>query len=190
MTKEDTIESLARRLRRLVNKYVVQRRGYPLLVPKEINMPQWIEEATNIYRFVERELVEVNGDSTKEIKRVYIAGLLTPRGYFSTNAAIDYIIACREMTKWGLKALLAGFDPFVPAFDQPFWMVMESGNSITEAMIKRYSKSWLEVCDAVVLTPGWQKSPGTLVEIKRAEELGIPVFKSLQALIDFVKEEK
>jgi len=122
------------------------------------------------------------------IKRVYIAGLLTPRGYWSANSAIDYFINCREMVKWGVKALLAGFDPFVPAFDAPFWWVLEEGQFITEAMIKRYSKSWLEVCDAMVLTPGWQKSPGTQAEIKRAKELGIPIFKSLETLINYVKE--
>ena len=128
--------------------------------------------------------------STNKTRRVYIAGLLTPRGYWSANPAIDYIISCREMTRWGLKALLAGFDPFVPAFDQQFWMVMREGEFITEPMIKRYSKSWLEVCDAMILTPGWWKSLGALAEIKLAEKLGIPVFKSLDKLIQYEKEEK
>lgn len=121
----------------------------------------------------------------KEIRRLYVAGILTPVGHFSANPAIDYVIALREMTKWSWKALQAGFDPFCPALDWMFWMVMESGEYMTEAMIKRYSKSWLEVCDAVMLTPGWQKSKGTLAEIKRAEELEIPVFKSLDELIKY-----
>jgi len=125
----------------------------------------------------------------KEIKRVYVAGILTPVGYFSANPAIDYVIACREMTRWGVKALQAGFDPFIPALDGTFWWALDEGQYITEAMIKRYSKSWLEVCDAVMLTPGWQKSKGTLAEIKRAEELGIPVFKSLDELVKYTKEE-
>ena len=119
----------------------------------------------------------------KSIHRIYIAGILTPVGHFSANPAIDYLIAQREMIRWGWKALQAGFDPFVPALDSLFWLVMGEGEFMTEAMIKRYSKSWLEVCDALVLTPGWQNSKGTLAEIKRAEELGIPVYKSLDALI-------
>lgn len=123
------------------------------------------------------------------IKRVYVAGLLTPVGYWSTHPAIDYIINRREMIKWGLKTLLAGFDPFVPALDMDFWTVA-NGQPITEAMIKRYSKSWLEVCDAMVLTPGWGKSKGTLAEIKFAREKGIPVFNNLDDLMKEVSDEQ
>jgi nucleoside 2-deoxyribosyltransferase len=120
--------------------------------------------------------------STK-IKRVYVAGLLTPRGTWSKNLAIDALINQRKMIRASLDAYFAGFDPFVPAFDHAFWMVMNDGEVITEAMIKRYSKSWLEVCDAVLLTPKWRNSPGTLAEIKHARELGIPVYETLEDLI-------
>ena len=123
------------------------------------------------------------------IRLVYIAGLLTPRGYWSKHPAIDYICNRREMIRWSLKTFVAGFDPFCPAFDMEFWMQAE-GQPITEAMIKRYSKSWLEVCDALVLTPGWQRSKGTLAEIKFAEEHGIPVFKTLNDLVEFTKKEE
>lgn len=40
----------------------------------------------------------------------------------------------------------------------------------------------MERCDAVVLVPGWQNSAGTRGEIIRAEELGIPIFRTLDAL--------
>ena len=55
---------------------------------------------------------------------------------------------------------------------------------IREQEIKRYSKEWLEKCDCVVLCHGWEKSPGTKDELKKAEELGIPVFKSLRAFLE------
>ena len=124
-----------------------------------------------------------------KIKRVYVAGLLTPRGTWSANLAIDHEINMRKMVRSSLDAFFAGFDPFVPAFDHTFWWVLQEGEIITEAMIKRFSKSWLEVCDAVLLTPKWQHSPGTLAEIKHAKELGIPVFETLDDLIDHVGKE-
>jgi len=124
------------------------------------------------------------------IKRVYIAGRLSPTGANSVHPAIDYLINVREMTRWGVKTLLAGFDPFVPSLDGQFWGQLRQGEFITEPMIKRFSKSWLEVCDAVLLTPGWQESKGTLAEIKLANELNIPVFKSLEDLIEVSREQK
>lgn len=127
---------------------------------------------------------------SSKIKRVYIAGLLTPRGVWSKNLAIDSLINQRKMIRSSLDAFFAGFDPFVPAFDHQFWMVMNDDETITEAMIKRYSKSWLEACDAVLLTPEWKKSEGTMAEIKHANELGIPVFPTLNDLKDWVKKEK
>jgi len=124
----------------------------------------------------------------KKIKRVYVAGLLTPRGTWSKNLAIDHEINLRKNVRAGLDVLLAGFDPFVPAFDHTFWWVLQNGEIITEAMIKRFSKSWLEVCDAMVLTPKWRKSPGTLAEIEHAKKLGIPVFDTLDDLEDYVEK--
>jgi len=122
------------------------------------------------------------------IKRVYVAGLITPRGVWSKNFAIDFLINIRKMIRVGLDVLFAGFDPFVPAFDHSFWSALQEGEFITESMIKRYSKSWLEVCDAMLLTPGWQKSTGTLAEIELAQELNIPIFESLDKLIKATKE--
>jgi len=125
-----------------------------------------------------------------KIETVYVAGLLTPRGVYSANPAIDSLINQRKMIRAGLDVFFAGFDPFVPAFDHQFWMVMNDNETITEAMIKRYSKNWLKRCDAVVLTPNWSKSPGTLAEIEYANKLGIPVFPTLTDLKDWVKKEK
>ncbi|KKL48709.1 hypothetical protein LCGC14_2322790 [marine sediment metagenome] len=122
-----------------------------------------------------------------KIKRVYVAGLLTPRGIWSQNLAIDHLINQRKMIRSALDVFQAGFDPFVPAFDHLFWMVMQDGEYISEPMIKRYSKSWLEACDAVVLTPNWQKSTGTLAEIEHAKKIGIPVFESLELLKEYTE---
>lgn len=116
------------------------------------------------------------------IRTVYIGGALTPRGINSKNLAIDHLINQRKMIRAALDVFLAGFDPFCPAFDHLFWMVMNDDEFITEASIKRYSKTWLSKCDALLLTPGWQRSPGTVTEMGFAEQLGIPVFTSLKEL--------
>jgi len=126
---------------------------------------------------------------SNKIETVYIAGLLTPRGVWSKNLAIDHLINQRKMIRAALDAFFAGYDPFVPAFDHQFWMVMNEGEVITESMIKRYSKSWLKRCDAMILTPKWQQSTGTLAEIELAKELNIPVFESLDKLIEYDKEQ-
>jgi len=127
---------------------------------------------------------------TKKIRRIYVAGLLTPRGTHSRNLAIDHQINLRKNIRAGVEVLFAGFDPFIPAFDHQFWWVLQNGEIITEKMIKRFSKSWLEVCDALLLTPKWRKSPGTLAEIELAKKLEIPVFDTLDDLEDYVEKEE
>jgi len=118
------------------------------------------------------------------IKRVYVAGLLTPRNVWSRNSAIDYIFNLKIMIRTGVEVFLAGFVPFIPALDFLIFLLLRDEERITEPMIKRYSKDWLEVCDAVLLCKGWRKSVGTKKEIELAEKLGIPVFESIGRLVE------
>lgn len=46
----------------------------------------------------------------------------------------------------------------------------------------RGTMEMMERCDAVVLVPGWENSAGTLGEIARADELRIPIFRTLDTL--------
>lgn len=128
--------------------------------------------------------------SKKKIKRVYVAGLLTPRGIWSVNPAIDYLINVRKMVRAGIRVFLAGYVPFIPALDFTIFLLLreDEGERITEPMIKRFSKDWLEVCEAILLTPGWQNSTGTLAEIEFAKECNIPVFESIEALKKYDEE--
>ncbi|RPI56307.1 MAG: DUF4406 domain-containing protein [Deltaproteobacteria bacterium] len=124
-----------------------------------------------------------------KIKRVYVAGLLTPRGVWSVSPAIDYLMNVRNMIRAGLEVFFAGFVPFIPALDFQIFLALTEWERITEPMIRRYSKDWLEVCEAVLLTPGWKKSTGTLAEIEFAKERNIPIFENLKELIDASKKE-
>lgn len=130
--------------------------------------------------------------SKKRIRRVYIAGLLTPRGVWSANLAIDYLINIRKMVRAGIEVFLNGYVPFIPALDFSIFLLLreDNGEYITEPMIKRYSKDWLEVCEAILLTRGWQKSPGTLAEIEFAKEREIPVFESVADLKKYDEEKE
>lgn len=123
----------------------------------------------------------------KKIKRVYVAGPLTPHGIKSANPAIEYLINISDMVDFSLEVMEAGYTPFCPALD--FLYFLKTKKRITEAMIKKTSKDWLDVSDVMVLLPDWGKSTGTIAEIKRAKELGIPVFDTLEELIKYDTQE-
>jgi hypothetical protein len=124
----------------------------------------------------------------KKIKRVYVAGAITPKGTNSTNPAIDYLVNVRNMVRFGIEVMKAGFTPYIPCWDFIVFLFLREDERITEATIKRLSKDWLEMCDAMLLTPGWSFSAGTLVEYDFAKERGIPVYESLDELINATKE--
>lgn len=106
--------------------------------------------------------------------KVYVAGSLTPRGNWSANPAVDYLENMRRMMTAAKDLFLAGYDPFVPAFDFMFFLIDD--RRITEAMIKRYSKNFLLACDCVYMTEKWESSPGSVAEMNLAIEHDIPVF--------------
>jgi hypothetical protein len=124
----------------------------------------------------------------KKIEYVYIAGLLTPKGIKSTNPAIEYLLNIRDMVRATLDTLFAGFTPFCPAIDFMYFLSLREGERITEPMIKRISKDWLKRCDAILMTEGWRQSLGSVAEKELAEELGLPVFYSIEEIIEYNKK--
>ena len=109
-------------------------------------------------------------------KRIYVAGA------YSAPNVISVLDNMRRGMRAGLEVLLAGYAPFVPWFDYHFQLQLRDGEELTLEKYYNYSMAWLETSDAILVLPNWEESKGTQAEIKRAKELGIPVFFSLEEL--------
>lgn len=121
-----------------------------------------------------------------KIRTCYIAGAITP--YPSEHPVLGFLGNIKRGTRMAVKTLLAGYVPFCPFIDFLYFFQLRDGENITEKMIKDLSLTWLEKCDSVLVLPKYRKSRGTLAEIARAKELDIPIFYSLEDMIDFEEE--
>ena len=108
------------------------------------------------------------------MKKIYIAGAIQGKDLLESLNNI------RKGIKLSVEVLKANFAPFSPFIDFQYSFI----EPITIDEYYAYSMAWLEVSDALLLVPGYENSKGTQAEIKRAQELGIPVFTSLSALIE------
>lgn len=108
------------------------------------------------------------------IPLVYVAG---PYRAASRDAIARNIAAARHI---GLGAAALGWYPVIPHANTAHMEidVPDRGDEFWLAG----TLEMMERCDAVVLVKGWQKSCGTRGEIIRAKELGIPIFRSIDAL--------
>ena len=112
-----------------------------------------------------------------KIHRVYVAGA------YSADNVISVLDNIRRGMRLSTEVMLAGFAPFCPWFDFHFQLMLRLNEELTVEDYYRYSLAWLEVSDAMLIVPGFEKSRGTLAEIERANSMGIPVFYSLEDLI-------
>ena len=119
------------------------------------------------------------------IKRVYIAGRLS-NSWDGNNPAVGYLTNARLMMEMAVRLMRYGFTPFCPALDMLLFFV-DGADQLDEKMIKKQSIEWLSVCDAILLLPKWQDSPGTLKEIEFAKQHSIPVFEGIGAMIFYNK---
>jgi len=109
--------------------------------------------------------------------RVYVAGSYTDPDTVKVWANQ------RVGMRMAVEVMLSGFVPFCPFIDYHFFLMLREHELLTVEMMYDYSLSWLEASDCVLVIRGWENSKGTKAEIKRAEELGMPVFYSLTDLI-------
>jgi len=111
------------------------------------------------------------------MKRVYVAGK-----YSDTNV-VDVLRNIGKGEEVCAQVFKLGYYPFCPWHDKTYVMAYPYFDFKVE-QFQKHSMAWLEVSDCVLLVEGWEESGGTLREIERANELGIPVYKSIQELVD------
>ena len=97
-------------------------------------------------------------------------------GPYSSGNIIKILENIRNGQRASVEILLAGHEPFCPWLDYQFNLVLRDNEKLTVEDYYRYSMAWLEVSDVVVVLPGWDESKGTKAEMKRAKELGIPIY--------------
>lgn len=105
--------------------------------------------------------------------KVYVAGPYT-RG--------DVAVNVREAIVVTNKLLDLGFVPYCPHLTH-FWHLV-TPRPYEEWLA--YDLIWMEACDVVLRIPG--ESSGADAEVARALELGIPVFYSLEELLQDVED--
>ena len=115
-------------------------------------------------------------------RMIYVAGALSaehPLGYLENVAEFERDTVFFESQ---------GFAVFSPAEDFLRMIARKLLNQETD-MKKIYGNSmvFLERSDAVSVIPGWENSKGTIAEIRRAEELKIPVFYDKDDCVEYLR---
>jgi len=113
-------------------------------------------------------------------KKIYIAGA------YSSDNVIGVLNNIRNGIRLSTEVFLLGFFPFCPFTDFNFHLMLRDNESISVDDYYKYSMAWLKVSDALLVGswPGCEYSKGTKAEIEEAKRLKIPIYFSLQDLID------
>jgi len=107
--------------------------------------------------------------------KVYVAG------DYSADNIIEGLQNIGKGRKVCAKLFYLGFAPFCPWHDASYAMDNPDTPLEKEAFYNA-SMVWLEVSDCVYVISGKGKGGGVDAEIKRAKEIGLPVFYNYEAL--------
>ncbi len=114
------------------------------------------------------------------MKRIFVSGAITPTS--PGNHAIEFLANVREGIRLSIELLCAGYAVYCPFTDFHYWLQLPVGKCLSVEMIYKADLAMLEVCDALLLVPGWEQSVGVRGEVQRAKELHIPIFTTLEEL--------
>jgi hypothetical protein len=123
------------------------------------------------------------------MKRVYVAGSITPKGIQEQNLAVEFLNNISKLNQAAVKIIKAGYAPYSPGIDFQYFL-SPGGDTITEQEIKDISIAWLSVSDALLILPGYENSPGTLKEIKIAKELNIFICYNINDVINYLNKKE
>jgi len=116
------------------------------------------------------------------MKRVYVAGLYSRNKDGEMANVIEVLDNMRIGMRVATEVFLVGYAPFCPWLDYHFTLMLREGEKLEIEDYYKYSLAWVEVSDALLLLSGWENSPGTKNEVRRAKKLRIPICKNLEEL--------
>lgn len=117
------------------------------------------------------EYMEIKMDN---IQRIYVAGP------YSANDVLDVLKNIGRGEKACAELFSRGYAPFCPWHDKSYVIDMPDSN-FTVQQFYDFSTAWLEVSDCIYILPNSENSKGTQAEIKKAKELNIPIFYSIDS---------
>lgn len=107
------------------------------------------------------------------MKRIYVAGP------YSGPDVITILGNIKRGIELSLRIMKLGYAVYCPWLDWQFGIQA----NLTKEQYQANSMAWVEVSDAVVLVEGWENSGGTIREISRARQLGIPVYVTFEGFV-------
>lgn len=111
------------------------------------------------------------------MKKIFISGALT------SDSSIGFLRNVRNMLQMGAQVRDLGCSTYVPCNDILMSLV---GGVLGHHNYYEIDLEWLEVCDALIVVPGYKDSLGVSGELKKAHDLGIPIFYTIDELMDWL----
>lgn len=122
---------------------------------------------------------QLRGVMTKKAQRIYISGPISgmPNGNRPAFRKAQHIINAVP----GCTAINPHDIAQIAEWEKGFWQMPEARQY---AAYMRVCTTNLALCDAIVMLPGWRKSPGAGAEHTIATALRIRVYTSMQEFLD------